>query len=72
MAIIFKCPATSFNVQYELDDDPDIPDTEFEVVTCPACTRLHFLNRNTGKLLGQDGGDRAEEGLTPQILPYSR
>jgi hypothetical protein len=23
-------------------------------IVCPACTRLHFLNRKTGRLLGQD------------------
>jgi hypothetical protein len=29
-------------------------DTEYEGVTCPACAKLHFVNRKTGKLLGQD------------------
>jgi hypothetical protein len=24
----------------------------FEAVNCPACTQLHFINRSTGKLLG--------------------
>lgn len=26
--------------------------TAFELVTCPACTGLHFINKATGKLLG--------------------
>jgi hypothetical protein len=51
---IFKCPATSLNVQGQLDDDGEASDDEYEPVTCPACTRLHFLNRKTGKILGQD------------------
>jgi len=32
----------------------DAPENEYEAVTCNACTRLHFLNRRTGKLLGQE------------------
>lgn len=41
------------NVQHELTATPsDTPDTHVSVV-CPACTRLHFLNRTTGKLLGE-------------------
>ena len=49
---IFKCPATSQNVQGQLDEDAG--DDEYEPMTCPACTRLHFFNRKTGKILGQD------------------
>jgi hypothetical protein len=51
---IFKCPETWMNVQHWLDEDDDGPDNEYEGVTCAACTRLHFINRKTGKLLGQD------------------
>jgi hypothetical protein len=51
---IFKCPETSMNVQHWLDDDEDAPDDEYESVSCPACLRLHFVNRKTGKILGQD------------------
>jgi NAD(P)-dependent dehydrogenase (short-subunit alcohol dehydrogenase family) len=53
-AFIFTCPATSMKVQHLLDDDEDVPENQYEPITCPACTRLHFLNRKTGKLLGQD------------------
>jgi len=52
-ALIFKCPAISMNVQHWLDDDEDASDEEYESV-CPACLRLHFVNRKTGKILGQD------------------
>ena len=53
-AFVFKCPATSINVQHWLDDDEDVPEDEYKGVACPACLKLHFLNRKTGKLLGQD------------------
>ena len=52
---IFKCPATSMNVQHWSDEDDDVRENEYEGIICPACIRLHFLNRKTGKLLGQDG-----------------
>jgi hypothetical protein len=51
---IFRCPATGMNVQHAVDDDEDVPDNEFEAITCPAYTRLHLLNRRTGKLLGHE------------------
>jgi hypothetical protein len=50
---IFKCPATGLNVQHAVDDD-QVPDNEFEAITCPACARLHFVNRKTGRLLGHE------------------
>jgi hypothetical protein len=40
------------NVQHRLTAEPtDGADTHVSVV-CPACTRLHLINRSTGKLLG--------------------
>jgi hypothetical protein len=50
----FTCPATGMYVQHWLDDDEDAPENRYEPITCPACTRLHFLNRKTGKRLGPD------------------
>jgi hypothetical protein len=51
--IVFKCPTTGMNVQHELPGAPsEAPDTHVSVI-CPACTRLHLINRATGKLLGQ-------------------
>jgi hypothetical protein len=50
--LIFRCPKTLNNVQHWLDGE-DAPDHVYETVFCPACTRLHFINRKTGKLLGQ-------------------
>jgi hypothetical protein len=51
---VFRCPVTDLNVQHQLDDDPDVSENEYEAITCPACARLHLLNRKTGKVLGQD------------------
>ena len=39
--------------------DVDVPENEYEGIICAACTRLHFLDRKTGKLLGQDKRVRA-------------
>ena len=53
-AFVFRCPASGLNVQHQTDDDPDISENEYVGVMCPACTKMHLLNRKTGKLLGQD------------------
>ncbi len=51
--IVFKCPQTGLNVQHRLAAEPsDAPDMHVSV-SCPACTRLHLINRATGKLLGE-------------------
>ena len=51
--IVFKCPQTGMNVQYRLAAErADAADTHDSVV-CPACTRLHLINRATGRLLGE-------------------
>jgi hypothetical protein len=52
--IIFKCPRTGMNVQHWLADKvaPDHPKCAYESVVCQACSRLHFINRSNGKLLG--------------------
>ena len=53
-SVVFSGPATLMNVQHSLDDDPDLPENEYEVITCLACTKLHLINRKTGQILGQD------------------
>jgi hypothetical protein len=49
--LIFVCPKTDLKVQYRLERVSAV-DHEYEAVICPACARLHFLNRKTGRLLG--------------------
>ena len=51
--IVFKCPRTGLNVQHRLAAvSVDETNTHVSVV-CPACTRLHFINRSTGQILGE-------------------
>ena len=52
-AVLFTCPTTKMMVQYWLDDDSDVPESEFRGHVCPACTRLHLINPKTGKLRGE-------------------
>jgi hypothetical protein len=54
--IIFKCPRTGMNVQHWLADEPESNDPTYETVVCKACSRLHFINRSNGKLLGDQKG----------------
>jgi hypothetical protein len=48
-AFIFICPMTDQSVQHWLDDDEGIPENEYEVITCPACAKIHLINRKTGE-----------------------
>jgi hypothetical protein len=43
------------NVQHWLADGltPDDPQCTYETVACQACSRIHFINRSNGKLLGE-------------------
>jgi hypothetical protein len=52
--VVFKCPRTGMNVQHWIAEDAraDDPSCTYETLVCKACTRLHFINRATGKLLG--------------------
>ena len=54
--LIFRCVPTGLNVQVWLPDTApassctDQADS-YEAVTCPACTRIHLVNKTTGKML---------------------
>jgi hypothetical protein len=51
--LIFRCVQTGMNVQVWLPDgEPTDQADSYETVTCPACTRLHLVNKSTGKILG--------------------
>jgi hypothetical protein len=54
--ITYRCPITELEVQTLWPShDPEVKqDRHYESVTCPSCTRMHFVNRKTGKLLGQE------------------
>jgi hypothetical protein len=51
---VFTCSTTNLRVQHRLDDDEDVSENEYEGMICLACAKLHFINRKTGKLLGQE------------------
>jgi hypothetical protein len=52
---IYRCPNTGLNVQgWSAEDVSDEPES-YEAMTCTACGQLHFVNRATGKVLGDDG-----------------
>jgi hypothetical protein len=52
--LIFQCPRTGMNVQYWLENAKAGDSIcTYETVVCNACTRLHFINRQTRKLLGE-------------------
>jgi hypothetical protein len=43
------------NVQHWLEEaEPDERHPVYEAVICKACTRIHFINSATGKLLGEE------------------
>jgi hypothetical protein len=50
--IIFRCPRTGMNVQTVLAKQPPNEPRSYEIVSCPACTQFHFINKATGKALG--------------------
>ena len=51
--LIFRCVGTGMNVQVWLPEEaPTDRADSYESVNCPACTRLHLVNRITGKILG--------------------
>ena len=53
--ILFKCPQLGVKVQHWLPDPkPEDEPNSYVSVPCLACTRLHFIHRETGKLLGED------------------
>jgi hypothetical protein len=53
--LIFRCTRTGMNVQVYMPDvaPTDHPDS-YESVTCPACGRIHLINKTTGKLLSDN------------------
>jgi hypothetical protein len=55
--VVFTCPETDRNVHHWLDASDEReppPEDKYDAVSCPACLRLHFVNRKTGKLLGHE------------------
>jgi hypothetical protein len=51
--ILYQCPRTGLKVQTWLAEEPAAESSQrtFELLHCPACAQMHFVNRTTGKLL---------------------
>ncbi|WP_407155453.1 hypothetical protein [Bradyrhizobium sp. STM 3557] len=61
--LLFKCPRTGMNVQHWLNEAVEGESVStYETVVCKACTRLHFINRQTRKLLGEQDEQESSEG----------
>ena len=53
--VTLRCPQTGMDVQtflYKQEHEDARP--YYVAVSCPACTGLHFIDKSTGKALGQD------------------
>jgi hypothetical protein len=51
--IRYRCPKSDSDVEHRID--PAAASRQaYEPVVCTACGQLHFVNRETGKLLGHD------------------
>jgi hypothetical protein len=51
--LIFRCVRIGLNVQVWLPETAPMDRTDgYEAVTCPACARIHLVNKTTGKMLG--------------------
>lgn len=60
--IVYRCPRTGMYVQHWMAEEvtPDTPLCTYDTVICKACARIHFLNRVTGRLLGEADPQPAE------------
>ena len=56
--LVFRCPNTGMNVQQLLEQQRDGDNDSFAAVHCPACTRIHLVNRKTMKLLERESDRR--------------
>ena len=58
--IVFRCPHTGMYVQHWIAEEVtgETPHGICDTVICTACARIHFINRRTGKLLGESADSR--------------
>jgi predicted RNA-binding Zn-ribbon protein involved in translation (DUF1610 family) len=52
-AVIYRCPKTGMKVQAWFADAPADDSHTYVSLRCPACARLHLVNRS-GRTLGND------------------
>jgi hypothetical protein len=54
-AFTYRCPTTALNVQgWFADEVGDNEETAYETVTYLACSQVHLVNRDTGRVFGND------------------
>jgi hypothetical protein len=51
--ISYRCPKSDAVVEYRVDNGGETRQA-YQPVVCRACGELHFVHRDTGKLLGHD------------------
>jgi hypothetical protein len=69
-AITYRCPIMRQSIQYWLDEEDGVDEGQkYIAVLCYVCLELHFVERMTGKVLGE--GDPRPMGRQPTI-PRSR
>jgi hypothetical protein len=54
IAFIFRCPSTAQNVQGWSADDVSAERDVYLPTQCMACRRVHYVNPQTGKVLGAE------------------
>jgi hypothetical protein len=54
-AFIYRCPATGYNVQAFVADDPTKGAEAYRSITCTVCGRVHLVNPKTGRVVGDRG-----------------
>jgi hypothetical protein len=50
--IVFRCPYTGMNVQSPFSRELGTQGI-FESVSCPICTRLHLVDKSSGRVAGE-------------------
>jgi hypothetical protein len=50
---VFRCPTAGVDVQHWTDREEATSADKYETILCPACAELHFMNFETGRVLGQ-------------------
>jgi hypothetical protein len=48
-ALVYRCPATGFNVQDFVAEEASDLGTTYVSLHCPICSRTHLINPATGK-----------------------
>jgi hypothetical protein len=62
---MFRCEQTGLSVQIALREAATDGADSYEVVNCPACGRVHLLNKMTGKTLSEQKRKNAAQSREP-------